>query len=285
MPPERSAFEISHYELANPTKSFLSELGFVFENMRVYEADVIALLAKEAAGYPPVFALDFEVLHGYLFPKLQSPKSRIIPSLASYVIQNSPFPFVLPPGTIVELLSFADMYFPVIEQLKSIRKRTKYGVISKEEIDHLIESYHRLVGPGTQSNVSITEPELFIEESASYFAELSSGFERLSRLISEGRIVGLTRFFPGWDAQFEKHKDLVPAIAARISATRNPRTTHSAIVNERDAQNITTLVGIYNSLTGTPGEYQPRLLTETRPIWRLSLSDYGKDAVLERLDP
>jgi hypothetical protein len=53
--------------------------------------------------------------------------------------------------------------------------------------------------------------------------------------------------------------------------------------NECDAQNITAILAVNQTLHQVPGEFDLRLLTETRPILRLNVDDYGSDALLDKL--
>src|SRR5688500_17311179 len=75
---------------------------------------VIVILQKELAGIQPVFAVDFEILHAFLFPTLQKATARVWPSLASFVLRNSQCNLVLPSATVTELIQFSKAAFPAI---------------------------------------------------------------------------------------------------------------------------------------------------------------------------
>jgi hypothetical protein len=197
---------------ADPSADFLHELGFVYEEMKTREADVIALLAKEVAGHNPVFALDFEALHSYLFPRLQSESSRIPPRLIAYVINNSPCPLVLPPGTVCEVVAFAARYFPLVEAFERSANRKNDGSGSHQQQD-LLARYHNLFRNHSAVESDVADEESFFNDALKTLAELSAGFMRLNQLVESNKIQSLDKFFPSWKEIFSELKHLIPSIA------------------------------------------------------------------------
>jgi hypothetical protein len=249
--------------------------------VRIHLADALILLAKEAEGYPPVLAIDFEVLHGYLFPTVQSVTSRILPSCASYVIHNFPNRFVLPPGTAIELLRYTERYYGVLEELNGLIRHTELSSASREQVDR-IRSLYEQVAPASTGGVVKCSSDSDIAIVANSLAEIAMGFQRLSRFVSD-KVAPLDDYGDEWRSLYESNPELVSALAARLSAVQSLRSTRSRTSNENDARNIAAVLCIHR----LQGERDARsrqhcsmqLLTETRPVLHLNLEDYGADII------
>ncbi len=271
----------------NPTRSplFIRELGLVVREVQARESDVSALLAKEKLGYVPVFALDFEILHSFLFPQLQKLLSRVQPRLAAYLIQQSNCHLVLPPGTIKELVAFAGKYFPLVELFEKIRENAKGKVPNIDEfrgqIEDLFGSYKKIISDDPNIDLDVSEPEKFLK-AVKYFQSLGSGFRKMQKLFASNRLQSLDDFFPGWEAKYRSMENLVADVAGAISAQSGPDSKRGKRGNLRDAENVVAMLAIYQDMSSDP-TFQPRLVTETRPILKLNGEDYGQDEVLERL--
>ncbi|MDA7980155.1 MAG: hypothetical protein MPJ50_15420 [Pirellulales bacterium] len=261
------------------------ELSFLSTNLGKHLSDIIVLLTKEREGLQPAFAIDFEVLHGYLFPAIQKRASRVSSALVGYVIAHWPHRFILPPGGLIELLTFANRVFPLTQYLETLRD-SKDSTASEwaPRLREAVDLYQRVLHHDDDESPDVStsgESVRTIFESAS---EIATGFKRLNRLLVEQRITSPEEAGCASDLDNEDHTELVSAIAAQLSAMQSLQSRRSRRSNYNDARNIASVLSWEESRyrTGTPSAFF-QLLTETRPILRLNLNEYGNDRLAERL--
>ena len=270
----------------------LKELSYLVRDVQAHLADALVSFAKEAAGYHPIYAIDWEVLHGLLFPRLQGPRSRVSPSLAAYVFSNSSVKMVLPPGSIIEMLHFAERHFPITQALRGlIDHLDDTGHQSELAYKEILDKFERLVKRDKWSQDLEEGPSIGLPVISEVLGELILGFERLDQLVTSGKLVGWEDMFPGWMDGFDNtHVDTLAARIAAQSYSEGPRTSHS---NRLDAKNLAAVMQAHAELMSRDCEggskrasglqFNLRLLTETRPLLELSEASFGDDEIAHRL--
>ena len=267
---------------------------------------VITLLIKEQAGFVPIFGVDFEVLHAYLFPSIQRKSSNVSPSLAAYVLEHPSARLVLPPGTVLELLQYAATCCQVERHFDTLLQYKAPGHLSRQELDELLKMYGRVVERDASPDLLRKADSMaFVVSEA--LAEIVKGFERLSMLISQGRFSVLETLVDNFDNILQESAILMPAFAAQIAAGRAQRcggyrnvedrrqpSSASSHRNVEDSRNVaTTLVldraqvsrwsAMGPSQRTSVAHYTFQLLTNTRPILELNLEQYGSDYLARQL--
>lgn len=274
-----------HSPPINPDIGFWGEMSSIIVNLRPFLAEAVVLLAKETAGVRPLLALDFEVLHGYLFPNLQSKTSRVSTTLASYVVDRFPHRFVLPPGTLVEFLNYTRRRFPLVARLQKIHDAYLENPSSSEyrhRINEAISLLNKLSGGNDFSNLKPEEPEQVAATLARVLADVDLGFSRLKELYSRSQVVALDDIDPEWAECCERDSDLVTTIFAQLSAVGSHN--RSIASNKNDARNISTVLSLTSAARQETSSFRSlQLLTETRPLHRLYLDDYGADHLCREL--
>lgn len=259
---------------------------------------IVVLLTKETRGVRPAFGLDFEVLHAYLFPTIQRRSSSVPPSLATYIIDESKIRLVLPPGAVIELLHFAKNCFPMVSRFRDLTSATPTYRMSSVEIDELVSMYGQLVEPDADQSALTMKTDSIIYVLSEFFADITTGFERLNRLLAEGRFQAFDELVTDWPEVNEGALALMSDLAARIAAgsqkSYRPRGS-----NVEDARNIAVLLLIdrqqtrqfQNARQKTPDSAirdQPegvavQLVTATKPLLNLNLEQYGGDVIARDL--
>lgn len=262
-------------------KPFIDELGQFTNRITPYLCDTIITLQRELDGFPPVWALDFDILHAYLFPSLQLVDAGAPRSLAAFVIDNSPIPFVLPPGTVAELVRFANRNFPEIRQVYSTLRNKPPRNLSRLEQRQILDLYRRLSRSDEKAELAPDPGEdKIIEFMARELSLVIRGFERLNTLLLSQKLHSIDKFFPGWQQLYNSNQ--VSNFVARIAAHSDGRRK----TNERnyeDARNITTVLAIekarrrqkprYRSEGDQPTMHSLQLLTNTKAILKLHLQE------------
>lgn len=261
-------------------QEFNRELNYISNELKTHFKDVIVTLEKEARGGDTVFALDFDVLHSFLYPSQRRKNTRVSPTLLNYVISNCPAKFIIPPGTIHELLEFLDDYREAVTKIGNLSTSSELSEIDKEE---LLSLYKKIIDDEVEISNAIQTSEKLLWGLRSTFASIAKSLSGLFGLIAQKRIVPLTDLCG--DNPVEYDEDDVATIAARITAIR-PNFQRS---NRRDAMNLAAIIRAYQSqaqldhlelltdnLTGVTSFH---LLSGTESLSRLNLDDFGSDTI------
>jgi hypothetical protein len=258
---------------------------------------VIITQRKELAGITTVFALDYDVLHAYLFPSIQSTSSTVAPALARFVLENSSAPLILPPGTCAELLSFASRAFPCISRFNEMALNEDPFTLSPAELAEL-KNISKKFSPDQNGVIEVdrelNEPvDEFVFKLSENLAAIIHGFRRLSALIRSGKIIPIEKVYPEkGELQPDMVLPLANAYAARLAAQQAPNSRRSSFSNIEDGKNLAavSLIDSANAKLFLGGKscaqskiYSIQLLTETASILNLA-KDPGDDVIANRLN-
>ncbi len=272
------------------SKEWISTLSSFLRDSRESINGAILLLAREVHGYPPVFALDFEIVHSYLFPSLQTQFARALPSVVSYVISSCPRNFVLPPGAVIELVRKLEQYHALRELLDKAVSESKGQENSKvhKDLASLVEAMSTTVGDPATFSYSAQQAEsddAVLRRVTEMFHHLTKGFERLDWLLRK-RLTPIQHVYPRLNSVFDSGdmRQLHEELKARVNAHRG---IHSRGNTYCDALNLATLIAFQNAETiDRPRQKKTSaqcmyLLTETASLARVNISDLSSDTVLE----
>lgn len=232
-------------------------------------ADAIVMLGREKLGQKVVFAPDFELLHSYLFPSLQSKNSKIPPARARFILENFAGSIVLLPGTITELIRFAQHAYSEARDIGA-------------EIGMPENITGRLFDQGDQQTFDYTlEAQEELESRVGRYRSLTVGLSRLHRFLLDERITKISNDLKitGRDPTLQGY---IRDVHAKLLASREgPRKS-----SPPDAINIACASLAYSrSLEELPQAAYYCLVTQTRSMLRLDKRILLHDpAIREMLD-
>lgn len=274
--PPSSTIESRH---CHPKRGFLRELNWLTLNQQILLSNLIVGFGKEVVGYPTAYALDFDVLHAYLFPSIQNPRFSSNTSLISYIITNCRQKLVLPPGCLKELMEFSHRTFPIVRKLQEAmlqddasQSGCEWALLLKQLMDsdqHVelnIEDEHKIVP------FLVARLQVYL-----------SGFQRLNQLLRTRKLVSFEELFGDEVNRYyapERSSILQGMLAAQRYSSR-------PISTERDAENLATVITINEHMMirqrqNSDQPYQRSLLsllTTSASLLRLDLRELAPDFV------
>lgn len=136
-------------------KAKVANIALRVTEMEQVLIEAILILEREAKGFLPVFALDYDVVHPYLFPTFIGARPRVPPPIASTLIEDSDARLALPPGTVSELIDFCKM----LRRIGDGVAKGGRGVnsLGRQELDELLEYYRRFIDPTCASPATAEE--------------------------------------------------------------------------------------------------------------------------------
>lgn len=234
--------------------------------------DVLELTAKTMRGTNTVFCVDFQILHSYLFPSIQAQNSRFHPNVVGYFFRSNRYPLVLPPGAAREMTQYMARHFSGRQNLETLITRYNRFKLSRKDVNALVATYRDLISDRPQINVGTHDIDALVATLAAVLTDFNLGLARFYRLISSGKLVGISDIVPDWSSKHDPA--LTQDILGKLAARRTMRSRN----NENDAINLSLILTLnQEAAVEIRNKGRPRhvfqYLTATDAITNLDLSD------------